>query len=49
MGDEALEAGFHNGFADARVVEFLGVVDLVPAGDAASVEMGEVGDVLFNR
>lgn len=42
------EAGRRNGLADSPVIQLLGVVDLVPAGNAAGVKMGDVGDVLFD-
>ena len=42
----AFVAGLHDGLHDRRVVDLLGVVDLVPAGHAAGVVMADVLVVL---
>ena len=49
LGDVAFEAGLDDGFHDRGVVEFLRFVDLVAAGDAAGVVVGEVLVLAFDR
>ena len=46
LADEALVAGGDDGPHDGRVIDFLGLIDLVAAGHAAGVEVADVLMVL---
>ena len=48
MGDEAFELEIGDRLGDRPPVQLLRVVELVPAGDAAGVEVADVLDVLLD-
>src|SRR3954447_23187340 len=47
--DEAIEFQIGDGLCDGAPVQLLRIIELMPAGHAARVEMADVLDILLNR
>ncbi len=47
MGKVALKTAGDNGAGDAIIVQFLGIIDLVPAGNAACMDVPDVGAIFM--